>query len=614
MVKKQGFFVGIFVLFWVFLFFLLEGFFRLVGVGYSTEPFERIPGTPYYRDNPDFLNKYYPGRKVSRLDAKYKNLFLVHKPTNGIRIFIVGGSTAQGWPFEPNQSFGKMIEKALQEAFSDRVVEVVNVSYSALSSYYVADVVKKLFRYEPDVIVIYAGQNEYYGTISVTTGGNHWTKKAYLALREWRIFQTLFTLFERKETDNQTLMAQRFAGMHLPYDRERDERVALAFGENLKSVFEMASNHHVPVMVYEMAANLIHMPPFASEEQEELRSTILSNQRLFKRGGWGSQEMEAFLQPWLERYPSNAHLFYMKGLLQRERKEDFLPSLVMAKDMDTVPFRYREILRKTLWDTARRFSHVTLVPLHEEIKKTLGDEGFGRKLFIDHLHFNYDGQKFLARLGIAYLPIPLPKEKREKAMAVISDESSRPTVRGVEALVRPYRLEALLYLTAYDEIMTFQTVLSLMSQSPYKEMLLQFPFDPEMDVRLFAHHPLFEGHFDQLMSRSVKDAANLLFSYLSKEGRWDMEEMLLHAYRHNNPGFFGAYRNLAEFYRSRGDKKNALLYYGMTYLLAWGETRERRWILKEVEKLGAEKEEWKNTLLLLEKNPWSVYTTLSEGK
>src|SRR5690606_25363071 len=117
------------------------------------------------------------------------NLFAAEKPPSRLRIFVVGGSTAQGYPYQRNHSFTAIAQAALRSVGAD--VEVVNLGNSAMSSYYVREVLGDLPEYEPDAVVVYAGHNEYYGTPSIFTGGSHTTRMALLQLKKYRSVQLL---------------------------------------------------------------------------------------------------------------------------------------------------------------------------------------------------------------------------------------------------------------------------------------------------------------------------------------------------------------------------------------------------------------------------------------
>ena len=87
--------------------------------------------------------------------------FSVNKGGNEFRIFCVGGSTVQGRPFSIETAFPKWLELSLQATDSSRDWEVVNCGGVSYASYRLAPIVDEILRYEPDLIVLYTGQNEF---------------------------------------------------------------------------------------------------------------------------------------------------------------------------------------------------------------------------------------------------------------------------------------------------------------------------------------------------------------------------------------------------------------------------------------------------------------------
>ncbi len=87
---------------------------------------------------------------------------LREKPPNGLRVFVVGGSAAAGLGFGPNVTFARQLERMLIAAAPDREVEVVNLGIVALASRQVRLIVDDVCRRcEPDLVVVYCGNNEY---------------------------------------------------------------------------------------------------------------------------------------------------------------------------------------------------------------------------------------------------------------------------------------------------------------------------------------------------------------------------------------------------------------------------------------------------------------------
>jgi tetratricopeptide (TPR) repeat protein len=143
---------------------LLEGMLRLAGLGAEDkahasrlkyqqiylpilEPAERPDGTRILRS--------------ADIRLPYQSI-LAEKPANALRVFIFGGSATAGLGFSPNVTFARHLERMLEEAYPERRVEVVNLGIVALASQQVQVLVEAVIRnYDPDVAIVYSGNNEF---------------------------------------------------------------------------------------------------------------------------------------------------------------------------------------------------------------------------------------------------------------------------------------------------------------------------------------------------------------------------------------------------------------------------------------------------------------------
>ncbi|MGN6547925.1 MAG: SGNH/GDSL hydrolase family protein, partial [Aureliella sp.] len=86
--------------------------------------------------------------------------FPAEKPPGTFRIFALGGSTTQGEPYSTPTAFPAWMGIDLQAA-SGRTVEVINCGGLSYASYRVKAILEEVLNYDPDLIVIYSGQNEF---------------------------------------------------------------------------------------------------------------------------------------------------------------------------------------------------------------------------------------------------------------------------------------------------------------------------------------------------------------------------------------------------------------------------------------------------------------------
>ena len=59
-------------------------------------------------------------------------------------------------------SFSRYIRKRLELVYPNTTIEVVNISMTAVNSYTVLDLLPGVLDQKPDLVLIYAGHNEYY--------------------------------------------------------------------------------------------------------------------------------------------------------------------------------------------------------------------------------------------------------------------------------------------------------------------------------------------------------------------------------------------------------------------------------------------------------------------
>ena len=67
----------------------------------------------------------------------------------------------------PMGSFSRYIRRRLELVYPGTHIEVVNISMTGVNSYTLLDLVPGVLKQKPDLILIYAGHNEFYGALGV---------------------------------------------------------------------------------------------------------------------------------------------------------------------------------------------------------------------------------------------------------------------------------------------------------------------------------------------------------------------------------------------------------------------------------------------------------------
>lgn len=471
-VKKERAFFAVYIVLSVLFVVLIEILLRIAGFGIDTEPFLKVTinDVTYYRDNTFFINKYYPSSSI-RVKTEEKNLFPVKKSPDSLRGFVLGGSTAQGYPYASNQSFSAFLQRALADGNAKKSpVEIVNMGYSAMSSYYVADAAKKILKYKPDFLLIYAGHNEYYGTIGAMSGRNHKSRKMYLALKEFRLFQLFDKLINAGKTSTgaKTLMNRQFAGAAYPQDEKRDTDVARNFIDNINEVAVLYGKKNIPVIIFEPVSNLFDMPPFAGKNDEKIHALIVKSLAALENG---SEDEIASCRELAKRYPDNANLAYLEAVYQTREGRDSYFQLVNAKDADSIPFRARSRLTLELekFCSASNNRRLFYIPTSRRMRNDgiIPDNDF----FSDHLHFSIEGNRWIALQAAIVLQELFGLEK-DKTFEIFKADK--------EDFYKQFPLSEL------DRYRVARSILSLVENEPFTSMKIpyypKFPIDNENGI------------------------------------------------------------------------------------------------------------------------------------
>jgi len=139
---------------------LLEMGLRLAGFGARPEFFIPDPEQPgYFCTNPDFTRVFLPAHfGIRPLNFRLK----LHKDAGTVRVFVLGESAAQGTP-EPAFGFAAQLQTQLSAHYAGRKVEVYNLGVTAINSHVVYQAARQLPDFEPDLFVVYMGNNEVIG-------------------------------------------------------------------------------------------------------------------------------------------------------------------------------------------------------------------------------------------------------------------------------------------------------------------------------------------------------------------------------------------------------------------------------------------------------------------
>jgi tetratricopeptide (TPR) repeat protein len=357
----------------------LEGGLRLFNYGDNLDLFIRPPigfsDKELLMVNPDVAKRYFTKGAFS---PRPINDFLARqKPANGYRIFVMGESTTAAFPYPTNVVFSRILNQRLADAFPDKHIEVVNVAISAINSYTLLDFMDEILAQQPDAILIYAGHNEFYGALGVSSteslGKFRPLVLLYMSLQRLKTVELLesgITQLRRRAGgllhgqtaggNYGTLMGRMIGDTSVPYGSPDYEIAKRQFQSNLRDIFEKARGAGVPVVISELVSNLRDHAPFVS---------VRSGATL------------------------DADIVYRQAqMLEADGKYDLArAAYYQAKDLDALRFRASEEFNGIIHRIAAQFN-APVVPMKAYFEAASPHGLIGTNLMLEHLHPNVDGQ------------------------------------------------------------------------------------------------------------------------------------------------------------------------------------------------------------------------------
>jgi tetratricopeptide (TPR) repeat protein len=360
----------------------------------------------WYQINRDYLKRYFPFDAAMIPEFK-PSLFKKHKNDHLFRIICLGGSTMFGTPYQMNSNIPGILRKQLRHLFPEKEIEVINFAASAINSQVISRFSKELLQFQPDLIIIYMGHNEYYGPDGV--GATFFEKKVRIltdlkySLRNLRLYQALWKFISHlmqneDQVQKMNLMQEVSGGSLIALDSEDSRRIFHLFRQSLIKIIHTFDNEGIPLIISDVASNL-DFPPFASSPAKENKINEIFYQVKRLRAGGEQDSALLLLNTFNEKYGSHALLHYWLGkvLEEKHKYEEAKSHFIMAKDNDLLKFRAPSEINRIIEEICH--SKNTAAISVNEYFSTLSPGGIeGFNLFWEHLHPNETGYYYIAKL------------------------------------------------------------------------------------------------------------------------------------------------------------------------------------------------------------------------
>jgi lysophospholipase L1-like esterase len=363
---------------------------------------------------------------------------------------VVGESTIQGFPYPPNLCASAFLEKYLQARLPGKRVEVLNLGITAVASYPLRRLMNEICAMQPDLVVLYAGHNEYYGAFGVASaqgaGTRIWQMGATLFVRSTALFQAGLDAVEKlagARTTTSTGSARRelmelmAATGRIDPDSPLRRRAENSLTRNIGAILNTAKRHGVRVLLCSLVSNERDLQPVRSTPPPE--AIRPEWERLFNRAvdRFSSGPVvarQSFLDAariWPEHALTEFHIARTAEMLGQTTSA--LEHYTRARDLDAMPWRASSRFNGILRELAREHD-VEFVDVEPFFREEAGGAP-GWHFFADHLHPSLEGQALLARAMLSGI-----ENGRMLPLAVRPTENWRDLAKqmGDNRLVRYY--------------------------------------------------------------------------------------------------------------------------------------------------------------------------------
>lgn len=397
------------------IFFLtLEMGLRLAGFGRSPDFFipDEKPG--YYRTNPRFTEMFFP----ASFGLKPVNFRLPkEKPEGTVRVFLLGESAAMGVP-EPAYGIAPQLAAQLRAVQPGARVEVYNLAMTAINSHAILPVLRQALDFDPDLLVIYMGNNEVvgpYGSSAVVTSGplprpliraGRWARGTRTG--QW-VQQTIAKLGGGRRAYRDWRGMEMFAGKAVAATDPGLARVRANFAGNLDDMLAAARAAGVKVVLSTVAVNLRDCSPFVALSDPALPPEKSAAWRAAWEEGrsavWSGEHARAreALARAVALDPGQADAQFLLAATHDALGEigAARQGYLAALEADALRFRSDAAVNAIIRTAAQtQGNQVRLVDAARELGSDPDSTALppGAELFFEHVHFTWEGNYALARL------------------------------------------------------------------------------------------------------------------------------------------------------------------------------------------------------------------------
>lgn len=387
---------------------IIEFVLRASGFGHQYPLFIAATSTTaetYLQPNPDVVKRFFHQPDFAPPVEPDTFLFKEKKDQGTYRIVLMGGSSAAGFPYGRFGSPAGLLKQQLKSVYPDKNIEVLSVAMASINTYALLDFTQEVIDIKPDVVLIYAGHNEYLGVMGVgsvySQSNSRATNLLFLKLKDLRLFQLVQSFYYWVKPKNnsldhndssRTVMASVAKEKNIPYDSEIYLAGKNQFKENLSAIVTLFSEADIPILLSNIVSNERDQSPFESVNSDSASSLISpdkprSSKRIIQQGS-----------ALIETGEKSADLAFAiaKAYEKTDELSKALAYYQKARDFDLLRFRAPSEFNDIIAAIAAKNELVHLIDTEKLLREDSDNGIIGQAHMLEHLHPNIRGYFLIA--------------------------------------------------------------------------------------------------------------------------------------------------------------------------------------------------------------------------
>lgn len=391
-------------------------------------------GNPIYRIN-EKVGERYLNHNINNQNVQmpriYSDTLAVSKPKNEKRIFVLGGSSVQGYPYPYIIAFPAQLEILLSSRFPDWSFHVINCGVTALNSFALVDFTEEILDYQPDLLIVYSGHNEFYGAFGSASSVKSFTRNRLLTritmkLQRSAVYRSVQSVSSKlagwtsEDTPQIGLIEIMAKNQAIPWDSTLVDDTLLNFKENVQIICNMAANAGVPVVIGTVVSNVEGLSPMGLLNDDSAYFNSLKTRGLEYLAASDITGTAQIADELKNKFPINAWGSFLAGKSKNlNHPGSGCVELKNARDLDGLRFRapgrLNDIIRQIGVESG---NHVTVVDIEPAFDEYSGKGCPGYDLFVDHVHPTAYGHYLIA--------LTIARQLVETQVLKLPDMSNQP--------------------------------------------------------------------------------------------------------------------------------------------------------------------------------------------